>query len=649
MDRPHKSATKGLRLPLIASALAVLLVGSSNATGEDEFQLGDLIEPFDAPTLEELEAKVEWEDSPVRDPLKLLRERQADEPKLATVEEALELKNNSAEDNAKILSALGRVHVAPQGEFYGSNPKVNWDASFIRHAWMDITSSNPILTNSVTDSEINSLTAFGLFTYDWNMIPFANADTVAKWQTSKDRMYDKVVMRDDLTWTDGKPITAHDVVFSYKLIMTQSVPVPAMRSGTDQLLGVKAYDDHTLVYFHKEAAATNVWNLNFSVLPKHIYEETVPLDPTLTQLPAHVKLEDNPVSGGPYIIKKRSRGQEIVLERREEWYMHDGKQVRDKPFFKNVRFKILPDISVALLALKRGDIDEFKLSPMQWKTQTNGRDFYRYNTKTQSEQWLTWSFQWNLKTPFFDDPRVRLAMGYAFDHDELLNSLRFGLDLPGIGTFHPGSPWCPEPPPQPMKQDLHRALELLREAGWEDTDGDQVLDKEIVLEDGTKTRVPFEFTILCRSQQWRIDVCNLLRENLARIGVKCHVRPLEATVQMSKQLNHNFHANFGGWGTGADPDTSENIFGSGQGRNFGEYSNKEVDRLFAAGKKEFDFEKRREIYAQIHQIMWDDQVYTWLFHESAFYAFNKRLRGYTFSPRGPYSFGPGFSSIYEPK
>src|SRR5690606_23467901 len=94
--------------------------------------------------------------------------------------------------------------------------------------------------------------------------------------------------------------------------------------------------------------------------------------------------------------------------------------------------------------------------------------------------------------------------------------------------------------------------------------------------------------------------------------------------------------------------TSENIWKTGEGRNFGHYSNAEVDRLFDEGKKEFDFEKRRKIYARIHQILWDEQPYTWLFNESAYYAFNKRVRGYTFSPRGPYSFGPGFSSLYEP-
>ena len=81
-----------------------------------------------------------------------------------------------------------------------------------------------------------------------------------------------------------------------------------------------------MVYFHKESRAINVWNLNFSVIPKHIYEKSVREDPTLRTSEYHTKLENAPVTGGPYEFFKRVRGQEIVLRRRESYYMHDGKQ-----------------------------------------------------------------------------------------------------------------------------------------------------------------------------------------------------------------------------------------------------------------------------------------------------------------------------------
>jgi peptide/nickel transport system substrate-binding protein len=138
-----------------------------------------------------------------------------------------------------------------------------------------------------------------------------------------------------------------------------------------------------------------------------------------------------------------------------------------------------------------------------------------------------------------------------------------------------------------------------------------------------------------------------MKQNLDQIGVVCNVKPTEFTVLQQLEIEHKFHAAMGGWGTGTDPDTTINIFGTGENRNFGSYSNKEVDELYKEGRKEFDPVKRAAIYAKIHQILYEDQIYTWLFWRNSFYGFNKSIRGYKFSPRGPYSYGPGLDSLWK--
>jgi len=607
----------------------------TGGNGTEPFVLGDLIEPFDPPTLEELNATAEGGDKPVLDSMVLLRERQQGERMLATVQEALSLKNTSAEANARICSAMGRL---PEND-----DQVDWEAPILRHTRADVKSTNPLMASSTTEFEVNSLTSFGLFSFDWNFRPFASSDTVVSWQVSKDRLYDKVVIRDDLVWSDGKPITAHDIVFSYKAIMSGQVPVPAVRPGTDKIKWIEAYDDSTLVFFHKEALATNIWNVNFPVIPKHVYEKSIYEDPTLQDSKYHVHYEDHPVVGGPYVISKRTRGQEIVLVRREAYYMHGGKQVRDKPYFKEIRFRIVPEPSVALLALKKGDLDELMLTPEQWMTQTGDNAFYGKCTKAYGLEWVYYYFGWNCKTVFFSDTRVRKAMSYAFNHKELLEKLRYGLDEPSNGIYHPTSRWAPKNPPKPYQQDLDKAEDLLDEAGWVDSDGDGIRDKRI---NGRLQK--FEFSILSFNMPDRIAVCNLLKENLDQIGVICHIKPMEFTVLQQKSRDHDFHAMFAGWGTGADPDTADNLWVTGEGRNYGEYSNPEIDRLFEEGRREFDPQKRAEIYGKIHTILYEDQPYTWLYVRNAFYGFNKSLRGYNFSPRGPYSYGPGFGSIWKP-
>jgi peptide/nickel transport system substrate-binding protein len=94
---------------------------------------------------------------------------------------------------------------------------------------------------------------------------------------------------------------------------------------------------------------------------------------------------------------------------------------------------------------------------------------------------------------------------------------------------------------------------------------------------------------------------------------------------------------------------SYNLYGTAQGRNYGNYSNPEVDRLFKAGREEFDRAKRAEIYGKIHTLIAEDQPSTFLYSRNSFYAFNKRLRGYQFSPRGPYHYGPGMLGMYKAK
>lgn len=617
-------------------SLAFGTASSPQALHGADFVLGNLIEPFTPPPLAELDAKAGWINRDVLDGMDLMRARQAKEKPLTTVAEALKLKNNSILNNQKILTTLGRL---PE-----KDSQVDWNASITRHTAGDVKSTNPVLGSSTIEFDVNGLTSMGLFGFDWTFRPYAAKDTVVSYQSSKDGLYDKVVMRNDLTWSDGTPITAHDVVFSYKLIMSKEVPVPAQRHGTDKLKWIEAYDDHTLVYFHKESLATNVWNVNFSIIPKHIYEKSVAEDPTLQSSAYHVKYENNPVTGGAYVISDRTRGQEIVLTARESWYKHQGKEVRDRPHFKTVRFKVIQDTSVALLGLKGGDIDEMILNPEQWRTQTTGDDFYKNNTKGYGLEWVYFYFGWNNKRPWFTDKRVRQAMSYAFDHKEMLEKLRFGLDEPCNGLFHKTSKYCPKNAAKPYTQDLDKAEELLDAAGWKDSDNDGIRDKVI---DGKK--VKFEFNIMTSNVPDRIEIANLLKQNLSEIGIICHVQPREFTVLTQKMQEHDFDANFGGWGTGADPDTSENVWGSGQDRNYGQYENKKVDELFAKGRKEFDPAKRAEIYAQIHTIIYEDQPVTFLYFRNAYYGFNKKLRGYVFSPRGPFNYGPGFSSIWSPE
>jgi peptide/nickel transport system substrate-binding protein len=625
----ERSADAGAAPPQSSDSKAPAAASEPAAETDKPFVLGDLVEPFDPPPLAEIDKTAEWEDRPVLDGMDILRSQQdAEQPPPIPATQALALRNVSDEENTQILNSLGRAAPADgQG--------IDYDATWVRHVGGDLKSTNPLLRSSVTEFEYQSLTGFnggGLIVYDRHLNYFAPRETIKSWQTSKDHKLNKVVLRDDITWSDGKPITAYDVEYSFKVIMTSAVPILAVRQGVDQFRWVKAYDDRTVVIFHKEAFATNDDTLsNFSIIPQHVYEKSLAEDPTLARSEEHTRLEDHPVVGGPYELTQRLRNREFVVERRENYYMHDGKQVRPKPHFKQVRTKAIEDLNTALLALKAGQIEEMYLRPEHWFTQANDDDFYRYNTKVHAVDWTEFHFVWNQKTPYFADKRVRQAMSWAYDYDELLKTICRGLYQPGQGPFHPTSWAFPKNnAPQPYHQDLDKAEDLLDEAGWKDSDGDGIRDKMI---DGRL--VPFEFTLLTYQTETGLQASILLKESLEKIGVVCNVKPTEFTVLVDSVQNRTFEAAMGGWGSGTDPDTSANIYATGETRNYANYSNVRVDELYEKGRREFDPEKRAAIYGEIHSILWEDQPYTWLFYRNSFYAFSKKLRGYNFAPTGP--------------
>jgi peptide/nickel transport system substrate-binding protein len=193
-----------------------------------------------------------------------------------------------------------------------------------------------------------------------------------------------------------------------------------------------------------------------------------------------------------------------------------------------------------------------------------------------------------------------------------------------------------------LDYDPARSAALLDEAGWRVDPNDGWRYKEI---NGQKVR--FEFTLLMsQGSSTAPKVAAIFQEDLKRLGVEMRTREMEWAAFLEKVQKHEFQAETAGWGTGTDPDTGWNLWRTDQyesGRNYGGYSNPRIDELFEEGRKEFDFKKRAQIYQEIHWILYEDQPYTWLWYEPILAAFNKRIHGVQFSPRGVFNFNPSFA------
>jgi peptide/nickel transport system substrate-binding protein len=161
---------------------------------------------------------------------------------------------------------------------------------------------------------------------------------------------------------------------------------------------------------------------------------------------------------------------------------------------------------------------------------------------------------------------------------------------------------------KPLPYDPQKARQLLAEAGWKDTNGDGILDRE---------GKPFRFTLITNSgNDTRRDVGVLVQRQLRELGIDVTLELYEWSVFLSNFINvKHFDACILGWSLSVDPDAYE-IWHSSQiekGFNFISYRNPEIDRLWEEGRKEYDIEKRKRIYWRIHELMAEDQPYTFLY------------------------------------
>ena len=158
---------------------------------------------------------------------------------------------------------------------------VDFDATVYRALRANPRSLSPIFRSSSYEFYLAELLFPTLVVWDADMNWMTHPDLVESYRESDDHTQATIRLRDGLTWHDGTPFTAHDVAFSWEVILDPRVPVPAMRVGTDQIAECRALDSRTVVFVHRSSGPVTRANLAFSIIPRHIYQPRRDDDPTL--------------------------------------------------------------------------------------------------------------------------------------------------------------------------------------------------------------------------------------------------------------------------------------------------------------------------------------------------------------------------------
>ena len=455
-------------------------------------------------------------------------------------------------------------------------------------------------------------------------------------QVSSDSLTFTYKLRPNLKWSDGQPITADDVAFTYNLIISPDNKDFTTRYRANlqgYLQSVTAKDPQTVVFQFSKVLANFVdTHCRYGILPKHVLGGVAP-----KALNTHDAFLKGPtVSSGVFKFTRWDKGQQIVLERNPNYWA--GPSNLDQYIYK-----VVTDAVVLAQQLKTGELDAGQPDASQMdnlRTATNlatttfvnpGFVYYQHNLGPGTKG-----------STVFGDKNVRKALYMALDRAAMAKAAYFGFAVPADSPEAPTT-WAYNTNMNPKYTfDKAKAEQLLDAAGWaKGSDGIRVnggtrLSFELNTNTGNKVR---ESLIQIMQQQWH------------DIGVEATPRPIAfQTLVTQIRATHTFDIILIGIAFGdTDPDqttlwTSSGI-GSG-GLNGMQYKNSQIDSLMAQALTTTDRSKRKPIYIQIQDILMDDLPAPILFYPQYLWGISNRVKNFNVGPYNTYQGRPWMKDTF---
>ena len=484
----------------------------------------------------------------------------------------------------------------------------------VRRITNDVDTLNYLLQQTEEERQVLAYLYDPLIDLDQNANPIPGLAT--KWEILDGGKTYVLHLDPRATFSDRKPVRAADVIFTLNKLVEESTQFAGWFDALDRE-NTKAVDEHTVRVAFKEPRVTQLLSFNIGVMPEHVYGAG--------ELSKNRKV----VGAGPYVLISRETGRSLVMRRRADYW-------REKPHIETVVFRVVADDKVAFNALKRGDTD---VSYVENDTWWFAKDDPAVKEKIEFHRVFQPSSNcilWNLSDPLLSDVRVRRALAMSFDRQSVIDRLYHGEARAVTGPFTPDQ-WANDPEVQPIEFNLQGASALLLSAGWRDTNGDGVLDR------GNEK---FAFTLsIPAGAHVPHDQSQIFQESLRKVGVEMRIETLEATTFFDRVYKRNYQAAFVSWVNEPDPDP-HSLFHSSQvpptGNNVVGYVNAEADALIERGRREFDLQRRTEIYHQLHELLARDQPYLWTVQVAQKWGVNRRVQDVREAPGlGLFMWRPG--------
>ncbi len=471
----------------------------------------------------------------------------------------------------------------------------------------------PMIAGDAASHDVAGQLYLSLLRYDENLK--LEGQLARDWTVSDDQLSITFHLRPDVRWSDGQPVTSHDCDFTLKLIQdpyTQS----AYKADYMLVASSETPDPYTFIVHYREpfSPALSSWS-GLAILPAHVFAGEDIMNTPLSRSPT--------VTDGPYKLKQWQSQQHILLTANPDYF--DG-----TVWLSERLIRIIPDTATQFLELSAGRLDTMGLTPMQYtrlfpKNKSLNKHYKRYRYLDFGYTYLGF----NLQRPLFADPRLRRALAFAIDRQEIIDGVLMGQGEAIASPYKPGTYWQNNKlHPRPF--DPKKAAALLDEAGWQDHDGDGWRDR-----DGQK----LSFTLLTNNgNKQRADAATIIKERLKNIGVDVNIRLVEWSAFIENFINkRQFDAVILGWSLSPEPDQYTIWHSSQTGPrefNFLSYHNEAVDAALEAARRTFDESKRKAYYDEVQQHLFDDVPMIYLYAPYALPVVHRRIHGIHQGPAG---------------
>lgn len=424
-------------------------------------------------------------------------------------------------------------------------------------------------------------------------------------------------LRKGVVFSDGEPLTAHDVVFTWELLNNPKIDAEATRNFYDNIATYEALDDYTVRFTMKRPHY-----LGFSmvagrpILPRHFYQRYTPEQ--INRTPGLL------LGSGPYRLKDPANwtpGKLLSLVRNERYW-------GPSHAFARLDWKEITNDVARLTEFRNGDIDRISATPEQFKALTNDpailerSEPHATDTLPAGYMFMAWNQRRMGKPTLFAQKEVRQAMTFLTERHRICEEVMLGYATVANGPFPPGSPQA-DPTIEARPFNVDRAKALLIQAGFKDRDRDGVLENA----EGT----PFRYKLTYPAGKDIYERMVLfLKDSYARAGIVMELDPLEWSVFTERLDSRAFDATILGWGGGAIEADIRQMFHSsqieGRAHNFMSYVNPKLDDLIDTARMTIEEPKRMALWQACHRILWEDQPYTFMQTRKALSLIDKRIQ-----------------------